>query len=434
MHDRIQQALAHVSPGERLLLAVSGGGDSLAMMKWLASQQGWRDSVVAAHVNHSIRQDAEQVAALAARQANTLGVAFVHAKVDVPHTLAQKNESLEACARRLRYNALESLRLENNCSFIITAHTRDDDAETVLMKLNLSSSWYECTGIPARRGHILRPFLSVTRSELRSLLSTDDVLDEDPMNTQTRFPRVRTRKTLDMDGLAGSAIVERLSQHGQSLRKLLNLSRRLVNTRNNNSLPKSSDAGFGLESLPKNLYLEDLDFLAVESPWARLQGDPDARLTASTRRQVSEFMRGTSRRSKLPLPGGVTLNRAGKKFWLTSNAAFANCHKPSSNPEIIETPAAIFSRSEGHLEISCSNWHVRVWREGERFRPVKRRTRKMADWLADGGVHPAHRNRWPVICCNDRIIAVPGLGVSEQATPTSSGSVISIPWKAKRPH
>ncbi len=439
MLSDIEQRLSVVQPEQRLLLAVSGGGDSLAMLRWFCTQSQWKNRVVAAHVHHGLREDANAVADLVRRQTHLLGVPLALEHVDVPSELARKPASIEAAARRLRYEALERLRKTTACEWIITAHTRDDDAETVLMKLQLSSSWFECTGIPAIRDRILRPFLGVTRVELRSLLSADDLIDDDPMNADTRFRRVMARETLRALAVSRSGIVEQLAEHGGRVRKVCELSASLVKSYSNNLRVTITARAKSVEKLPKNLYLEGLDFVWVESVLQRTAGNSDFRLSAPLRRQVNQFLRGRTPVARLELPFGCALYRSGEACWLEYEESPPR-HLPSEldarQPHVIQVPSAVKSVSHGVMLLDPQSFagslHVRLWEAGERFRPLNRKTRKISDWLHDIGIHPAYRREWPVIADDDGVVAVPGLGTSGRVTPCCAGEpTLKICWHAQ---
>ncbi len=439
MLSDIEQRLSVVRSEQRLLLAVSGGGDSLAMLRWFCTQSHWKSRIVAAHVHHGLRDDANAVADLVRRQTQLLGVPLVLEHVDVPSELARKPASIEAVARRLRYEALERLRKTSVCEWIITAHTRDDDAETVLMKLQLSSSWFECTGIPAMRDRILRPFLGVSRAELRSLLSADDLIDDDPMNTDTRHRRVIARQTLQ--GLADlqPGIVELLADHGGRVRKVCDLTASLVKSHRKNLQKAICGRVQSVEKLPKNLYLEGLDFVWVESALQQTTGHSDFRLAAPQRRQVNQFVRGRAPEASLELPFGYTLCRGGGTCWISGEKSppwQARADWDEKQLCLIQVPSAVKSVSNGVMLLDPQSLegslHVRTWEAGERFRPLNRKTRKISDWLHDIGIHPAYRREWPVIADDNGVVAVPGLGTSGRVTPCRAGEpTLKICWHAQ---
>lgn len=398
------------------------------MLKWFASQEAWRHRVVAAHINHRLRVDAGSVATLVAKQTESFNIPFALAEVDVPAALVIRNESVEACARRLRYAALKEIRVAHECMYIATAHTQDDYAETVLMKLNMNSSWYECTGIPIQRGSVLRPFLGVSRAELRSLVSQENEYDSDPMNKDLRFLRVQARAALK----DASEVTNQLRKHGKQVQRLLRLTSRLVKANDNIYLQDCFSRVSSLEKLPKNLYLEDLDFLAVELGWAGLIGQTECRMKSALRRKVLEFLKAGDSRATLPLPGEVELHRAGQQVWLSGPLHY-NSNPPITRDNVVLTPDAFRSQQAGVLSLASYEsqaFAVRTWVPGERFKPATRRSRKISDWLAEGGVHPAVRAQWPVICLDDVIIAVPGLGVAEHVKPRGDTPIVNIHWKA----
>ena len=197
----------YLRPGMRLAVAVSGGADSVALLRALllaAPEIGLVLSV--AHVHHGIRDadadaDAEFVAALAAEY----GVAFHRRDVDTPAAAQANRETIEEAARHLRYQWFRELLASGEADAVATAHTLDDQAETVLHKL-LRGAWTEGLGgihprvVEARaeaRGAILRPFLGVRRAEIESWLrSLGQSWREDATNADTAFTRNRLRHEL----------------------------------------------------------------------------------------------------------------------------------------------------------------------------------------------------------------------------------------------
>ncbi|MBK6766821.1 MAG: tRNA lysidine(34) synthetase TilS [bacterium] len=426
-------AIASAKPDARLLLAVSGGRDSLAMLHWFAAQSVWRDRVVVAHVNHGLNAGADHAEQLVRRCSASFALTCVAESVDTLGEIARSHLSVEAAARVLRYAALERLRVQTNCNHIITAHTQDDDAETVLMKLQQHATWFELVGMPMRRAHILRPFLKCTRADLRAVLPGNAVCHQDPMNSDLRFPRVRARHAL---ALLPPHVSSFLARHGLETASSLNLAGRLANTYLNKCLRGNADPGTALENLPKNLYLEGLDFVLVEKALARRLDRTDFRLPAHRRRQILDFVNGRAPLATLPLCEGFELHRAGPHLWLAPVAVRPNSVSVElTNPEgAVATPAPFAHCASGELRLNpaalVGDPHSRLWSAGERFRPHRRRSRKIADWLHDGAVHPSVRNQWPVIHDELGIVAIPGLGVCERVAPLPTGHTLQIRWES----
>ena len=185
--------------GQRLLLAVSGGADSLALaslFSHLAPARGWQ--LHALSVNHGLRTEAGNDAAHAVSVCAALGIPCRVTAVDVPGRRHQ-GEGVEEAARRLRYAALEEERRRCGADWILLGHHAGDAEEDMLLRLLRGTGWPALGGMRARddRRHVLRPLLAIPPEELRDYLralGTD--WREDHSNTDTRFTRNRIRHTI----------------------------------------------------------------------------------------------------------------------------------------------------------------------------------------------------------------------------------------------
>jgi tRNA(Ile)-lysidine synthase len=157
-----------------LILAVSGGPDSTALLHGAArlvssGERQW--SLVVAHVDHQLRPDSSQDAARVAGVASTLGLESRAHRADVRAVARAEHRSLEDAGRLIRYRFLEELAdALGPAAVIATAHTADDLAETMLLRMARGSGLRGLRGIPARRGRIVRPLLQGRRRDLRQAL------------------------------------------------------------------------------------------------------------------------------------------------------------------------------------------------------------------------------------------------------------------------
>lgn len=180
-------------PGERLIAAFSGGPDSTALLLGLV-RLGCR--VTAAHLDHGMDPGSADRAEAAARIADRLGVPFVSERREVP-LLRLPSESPEAAARRVRYGFLEEVRQREGARWIATAHHRDDQAETVLLRLLYGSGWEGLGGIRPVQGFVVRPLLDVPREDLRRMVEEAGLEPvQDPTNLDLETPRNRIRQML----------------------------------------------------------------------------------------------------------------------------------------------------------------------------------------------------------------------------------------------
>ena len=179
----------------RLVLAVSGGPDSMALLRSAAraaqtQATAWR--IVVAHLDHGLRPDSADDADFVADAARSLGVHAEVRRSDVAALARAEGRSIEEAGRVARYRFLEEVAPEG--WMIATGHTLDDAAETVLMNLLRGTGLAGARGIPGRRGRVVRPLLGVRRAALRALLDAAGIAYRlDPSNRDPAHLRNRVR-------------------------------------------------------------------------------------------------------------------------------------------------------------------------------------------------------------------------------------------------
>ena len=187
-----------VADDAALLLAVSGGADSIALLHGTAElvrsgQRRW--SLTVAHLDHALRSTSGEDAAFVAEVAASLGLAAEVRRLDVAGLARAAGYSVEEAGRDARYRFFDEIAEPG--ALVATAHTADDAAETVLINLVRGSGLAGARGIPARRGRIIRPLLGERRSTLRGLLDAAGLAyRDDPTNLDPAFLRNRVRAEL----------------------------------------------------------------------------------------------------------------------------------------------------------------------------------------------------------------------------------------------
>jgi tRNA(Ile)-lysidine synthase len=188
-----------IPDGAAMLLAVSGGPDSTALLQGaarLAPDRGWRLTV--AHLDHALRAESADEAASVAAAAVRLGLPVEVHRTDVAALAAAEHRSVEDAGRQARYRFLEEAAVKlGQETLIATAHTADDAAETVLLRLARGSGLRGLRGIPARRGRIVRPLLHARRAALHAALDAAGIeYITDPSNADRAHARNRVRADL----------------------------------------------------------------------------------------------------------------------------------------------------------------------------------------------------------------------------------------------
>lgn len=218
----VRAALARTPAGSTVVVALSGGADSLALAAataFEAPKAGLR--AVAVTIDHGLQDASADAAAAAARTATELGLESRVARVDVGAAGGP-----ESAARDARYTALREAAREEGATAILTGHTLDDQAETVLLGLARGAGGTSLQGMAEASDlggiSLLRPLLAVRRATTRAACAAEGLRPwDDPHNTDPRFTRVRVRQRVlpVLETELGPGIAEALARTAAQLRE-----------------------------------------------------------------------------------------------------------------------------------------------------------------------------------------------------------------------
>jgi tRNA(Ile)-lysidine synthase len=435
----IQHSL--LNPGLRLAVGLSGGADSVALLRVLAEQSTELGVVLhVAHLHHGLRgAEADEDLEFAKQFAEKLQLQFHEARVDTASEARAEvasgkgTETIEEAARRLRYRWFRQLMAEGKVDAVATAHTLDDQAETVLAKF-LRGAWTEgFSGIHPvlefPEGRIVRPFLATTRAEIeRYLHELNQIWREDSTNRHLTFTRNRIRHEL-LPLLEGwnPRLSEHLSQMAELARdeeawwrvEVARVAPQLI-------LPGRPVRGGG-RAASDGLAL-DVTRLA-ELPVAlqrRLIRHAAAQLGASPDFPSTEALRNlalTGRASqKCELAQGLRAERTHRELRLTSGPMIATNGTEVVAEYAVAIPGDVDAPSFGlHLSISLSadsqaasppskTAKLRPWKPGDRVRlRYSGSPRKVKEVLERMNVTGSSRAVWPVLEVDGRIVWMKGI-------------------------
>jgi tRNA(Ile)-lysidine synthase len=211
-------------PGTRVLVGVSGGSDSVALLRALLELSRTSDFSVAGvgHFNHRLRDTAVRDEAFCRDLAGTLDVPFVAGAGDVAARADAEKLSIEDAARRLRYDFLERTGREVGATRVAVGHTLDDQAETVLLKLMRGAGATGLGGVYPKRDIVIRPLIEASRDELRAwLASLGQPWMEDETNADLSNPRNRVRHRVlpEIDAAYGGSTRSALARSAELARE-----------------------------------------------------------------------------------------------------------------------------------------------------------------------------------------------------------------------
>jgi tRNA(Ile)-lysidine synthase len=185
---------ANTKPGQKLLIAVSGGADSLALASAvLFESKKLQLNIATVTIDHGLQKASAKVAEQTLEKLQQIGITEAWSK----KVKVGSKGGPEAAARDARYKALESIRIESKSDFIVLGHTANDQAETVLLGLTRGSGSKSLSGMSTRSDRLLRPLLSIERKTTEQFCKEENISPwQDPQNKDLKFLRVRIRKVV----------------------------------------------------------------------------------------------------------------------------------------------------------------------------------------------------------------------------------------------
>jgi len=468
LSDRVRRTIlehAMARTGDRVVVALSGGPDSVALTHLLRELEAQGDLVVAglAHFHHQLRgADADEDEAFCRGMSAALGVPIEVGRADVGRIARDSGRSVEDAARELRYRFLAEAADRLEAEAIATGHTLDDQAETFLLRLVRGSASRGLAGILPRAGRIVRPLLEIRRADLRQYARERGLgWREDATNDDVSIPRNRVRHELipylergfnpqivdvlareaglarwDDDRLNAEAIdlastivlttkTGNIEIDAGALRSLdLALSSRVAH----HALSRAAGGRFvGTDQVVRILELAAEPVgAAADLPGQRAIRQSTGIVLGPPLRRIRGAKAGSANSFRFPLsiPGEVTLDN---QEWTVSADRLESLDRsggfgPARGVEVViaADPAA--------LPLA-----VRFRQRGDRFRPLgMNRGKKLQDFLVDRKIPREIRDSLPlVVDRDDRIVWVVGESVSEDFRVTEPARGVIL-LKARR--
>jgi tRNA(Ile)-lysidine synthase len=213
----VRRSLADLDPGARVLVACSGGADSLALLAATCFEARKAAlTVIGVTVDHGLQPGSDKHAEAVVEQMRVLG-AEAHSVAVVVGT----SGGPEAAARTARYGALDAAAGDHDADVVLLGHTRDDQAETVLLGLARGSGARSLSGMAPRSGRYRRPLLDLTREDTRAACAAEGLVPwDDPHNEDPAYARVRVRRNVlpVLEHELGPGVTEALARTARLLR------------------------------------------------------------------------------------------------------------------------------------------------------------------------------------------------------------------------
>jgi tRNA(Ile)-lysidine synthase len=424
--------------GSRVLVAVSGGPDSvclLSVLHALAAESGIE--LHAAHLDHRFRGDESAEDALFVRRlAGSLSVSVSTEAIDVPAYCRERGRSAQEGAREVRYAFLERIAKAIGASLIATGHTADDQAETLLMRLIRGAGSTGMSGIPPRRGSIIRPLIDVTRDEvLRYLEKAGLSYRSDSSNAEPVYQRNRMRlEVLPVLRAFNPRITETLAREAALFRDEDDALRDHID-HCLSTLCTRQDKGVIIDRTGFSPLLPGIKRRVVKQV-VNMAGADATRLTYVRIEEALAFLSDAQTGRAMDLGFGLTLTREYDRFIVSELNEPGPVSRNLAVPGITAAPefGLDFETSQGTADADsragqnylwqatfdydkiCAPLIVRNRQPGDQFCPAGMggKHKKLQDFFVDEKIPQRDRSRIPVVCTGSDIVWIVGHRTDER--------------------
>ncbi len=426
------------APGDTVVVAVSGGADSVALLDILASLGELRLNLVVAHLNHLLRgAEADADEEFVRRLAESYGLPVEVRRADVREKAAREGRSLEDAGRIARYAFLDALAASHEARVVALAHHADDQAETVLLRLLRGAGGSGlCAMTPMSAGRYVRPLLNVTRGEIEAYLRKRGIAwRTDSSNDDTDFLRNRIRHELiPLLSTYNPAISERLAATAHALaadEEFLETATTTAFARHGRKGAEGvtlSVAGLLAEPRAIRLRLFRRAILLVKGDLARISfrhlqeldrllfsSRPHLALTLPdglhAAKSYGEISISTDEVQSPLQPDEICLDGPGRYPLPGGWVLTVDLARPPADPRSAPATTVYFD-----LDQAPFPWRVRTFRPGDRFSPFGMDGhKKVKELFIDAKIPLSLRCRIPLLFCGDTLLWVGGMRRSSAA-------------------
>ena len=414
------------SPGEKVLVALSGGPDSVFLLHFFNKfKNKFKIEIGAAHINHRLRgNDSERDELFCKAICDELSVPLHILRKDIKSYSKKKKISLEVAGRKIRYEFFEKISSENKYDKIVTAHNADDNAETVLLNLIKGTGIKGIAGIPVKRNNIVRPILSLTKKEILDYLNENQFeYRVDESNLSNDFERNFLRN--EVIPLIQKNINPAFSN--SALNTSLNLQRLNIGLAAIVSGLKSTvKVKFNRSvSIPIDFIKSENKFIISYTIKELIDENFSVKLESNDLKKIFMLVKKQSGKSE-ELSENLIALKERNEIRIVKKSALKNSNEikisTGSEIKIARKTFSIFEVTSSDVKIGksknieyisadglSSDFIVRTWTEGDKFFPIGMQgSKKISDYLNDIKINSFEKKEQLVLENNGSIVWVIG--------------------------
>jgi tRNA(Ile)-lysidine synthase len=432
-----------IADGDNVLVALSGGPDSIFVLHFLKKfQKKFSIEISAIHFNHQLRgKDSDEDELFAKQFCEKNEIDFFCRKLDVKKFAKTEKLSIEEAARTLRYQHLDKISQKSGFNKIVTAHNLSDNSETVLLNLLTGTASSGISGIPVKRENIIRPILCVTKNEILEYLSENRIdyrLDSSNLSDDFKRNFLRNRILPLLRGKINPLLDDAIFRSTKNIEAGNLLNRKVIDYFSSNFITCKNDSYevnlklcdvFGelpgellKHFLRKNFSHEfkNQDYVKIN---ALIENQKGRKLNLGNGVYVYKeggFLRFLREKGNKKTTCILSVGEKGKIGKLTigiEEAEMVKDIKMKKNYELIDA-----DRLEDKFEL-------RTWKEGDLFRPIGLNgTKKVSNFLTDIKISASQKKNQLVLLNRNQIIWVVGLRISDNVKITNKTKRVYKLW------
>ncbi len=417
---------------EKIVVGVSGGSDSVGLLHQLLELEDLQLKLVVAHVNHKLRaEESEKDAQFVRSLADNLSLKFEYKEVDTNSFKEKHKLSIEDAARRLRYEFFDDVLKKHSANKIATAHTLNDQVETVLMRLLRGSGSLGLSAMRTVSGNIIRPLLNIKKSEIKEYLESNNISwIEDSSNNSNIYLRNKIRNELipliENINPSASEVIAR------SAEVFAIESDFILNEVENHYSSIISDSSIGLIG-NVNKYLElphALRFGILRKGISEIKGDINS-ISSNHLFSIDKILESNEASGQIDLPGNCVFSKGYEVFCISKRDVFEKEHdfslSESGNWRLSEdieieidftNDTSLWGeKNVGYFSMKKAEFPIKIrsYKDGDRFVPLGMGNfKKVKDFFIDEKVPLFLRNKIPVFTSENEIIWLGGMRIDDR--------------------
>ena len=434
-----------ISEGDKILVAFSGGPDSVFALHFLEKfRRKYKIDLRAVHFNHGLRgkeSDADEIFSKEFCKKNSIPLEIVKLNVK---SFSKKNKiSIEEAARTLRYDNLQRIAEKTQSTKIVTAHNQSDNTETILLNIFSGTGFSGFSGIPIQRGNIIRPFLCLTKQEITDYLELGKIsyrIDSSNMEDDYKRNYIRNRILPLIRMKLNPAVDEALFRSSKNFENTLFLNHKLIDhivaeyvTHNLNevSFPllfadlfDGKIPGEILKTIFKRYLKQEFehdDYVKINSLIAKQKGKKiqlSKKLIALREEDSIRIELGGKTSNQI-----VTLKAGGQIKYDSKKIGVELVNR--KNVQFMNDGKIEFISGDG-IE---NNFNLRMWKPGDKFRPLGMKNfKKVSDFLTDKKISSSERKNQLVLANRNQIVWIVGLRIDDRFKLNSKTKKIYKLW------